>query len=192
MVENQKELKVIAGLVLAAGAGSRFGQPKAAVEFAGERLVDRAVTLLRDSGCEKVFVVLGAWVSEVPNAKVLINENWQVGMSSSLKVGLEELISNDEIDSVVITLVDLPGINVAAVKEIIHSPGDLVVATFNQKRGHPVKFAREHFAAIAQTLSGDSGAREYLRGRSDVVLVELSHLAEGSDLDLPGEIEKFS
>ena len=56
------------GLVLAAGAGRRLGGPKARVVVAGERLVDRAVRVLREGGLRSRLVVLGAWVGEVPGA----------------------------------------------------------------------------------------------------------------------------
>ncbi|MGA1145657.1 MAG: NTP transferase domain-containing protein, partial [Candidatus Nanopelagicales bacterium] len=51
----------VAGVVLAAGEGKRFGGPKAPFEYDGERLVDRAVRVLREAGCDPVFVILGAW-----------------------------------------------------------------------------------------------------------------------------------
>ena len=54
----------VAGLVLAAGEGRRFGGPKAPAVIDGERLVDRAVRVLRAGGCDPVYVVLGAWVGE--------------------------------------------------------------------------------------------------------------------------------
>ena len=64
-----------AGLVLAAGEGRRFGGPKAPYVLDGERLVDRAVRVLREAGCDPVVVVLGAWVGEVPGAEVVGNED---------------------------------------------------------------------------------------------------------------------
>ncbi|MCG5440355.1 NTP transferase domain-containing protein, partial [Micromonospora foliorum] len=56
-----------AGLLLAAGAGRRFGRPKALVELDGEPLVRRAIRLLGDGGCAPVHVVLGAGADEVPD-----------------------------------------------------------------------------------------------------------------------------
>ncbi|MBB0994770.1 NTP transferase domain-containing protein, partial [Dietzia sp. SLG510A3-40A3] len=75
------------GLVLAAGAGRRFGGPKALVDFRGVRLVDRAVGLLRAGGCDRVLVVSGAVELEVPGAEVVHNPDWDTGMGSSLRVG---------------------------------------------------------------------------------------------------------
>jgi CTP:molybdopterin cytidylyltransferase MocA len=179
---------VQATLILAAGQGRRFGGPKAPYIFQGKRLVDRAVDYSRDAGIDKVFVVLGAWVGEVPNAELIINQNWQEGMGSSLRVGLNELISHDEhneIEEVLVTLVDLPDLNGEVFSRIAKCPGQLVAATYKGVRGHPVKFARAHWYPIIETLSGDSGAKEYLNSHaSELVLVEVGDLATGGDLDL--------
>ena len=104
----------MAGLVLAAGSGTRYGQPKAPVVIDGERLVDRAARLLREAGCDPVVVVLGAWVGDVPDAEVALNADWAEGMGSSLRVGLTALEKRAEVDRAVITLVDLPGLTAEA------------------------------------------------------------------------------
>ena len=174
-----------ATLILAAGQGRRFGGPKAPYIFQGKRLVDRAVENSRDAGIDKVFVVLGAWVGEVPNAELIINQNWQEGMGSSLRVGLTELISHSEIEEVLVSLVDLPDLNGALFSRIAKCPGRLVAATYKGVRGHPVKIERTHWSPIIETLSGDSGAKDYLNSHaSELVLVEVGHLATGEDLDM--------
>ena len=173
-----------AGLVLAAGAGTRYGQPKAPVVIDGERLVDRAVRVLREAGCFPIAVVLGAWIGDVPGAVVVENPDWESGMGSSLRHGLQWARDTDA-ESVVVTLVDLPGLTPQAVSRIADHPGELVSATFDGQRGHPVKFGREHWDALIASATGDAGAREYLRSRDDLVLVEISDLADGQDLDTP-------
>ena len=174
-----------ATLILAAGQGRRFGGPKAPYIYQGKRLVDRAVENSRDAGIDKVFVVLGAWVGEVPNAELIINQNWQEGMGSSLRVGLTELIPQIEIEEVLVSLVDLPDLNGALFSKIAKSPGHLVAATYKGVRGHPVKIERRHWIPIIETLSGDSGAKDYLNSHaSELVLVEVGDLATGEDLDM--------
>ena len=78
----------VAGLVLAAGEGRRFGGPKAVVELDGERLVDRAVRILTEGGCSPVVVVSGAVPLTVADVDVVPNPLWPSGMGSSLRVGL--------------------------------------------------------------------------------------------------------
>ncbi len=181
----------VAGLVLAAGGGLRIGTPKAEIEIEGERFVDRAVRILKEAGCEKVFVVLGPWVGDVSGAVIIENPTWQEGMGSSLLAGLSVLSKDAEISAMVLTLVDLPGLTAAGVAKIIDHPSDLVAATFKGEQGHPVKFGRRHWAAMAESVGGDTGAKGYLRGRHELALVEIGHICDGVDVDTLVELEKF-
>ena len=175
-----------AGLVLAAGEGRRFGGPKAPYVLAGERLVDRAVRLLREGGAEPVVVVLGAWVGEVPDADVVVNPDWSQGMGSSLRVGLARMPAYDDVDRVVVTLVDLVGLTSAAVRRVADADADLAAATYDGERGHPVLLGRAHWAGAAAAAIGDRGARVYLDGHH-ATAVEVGDLATGADLDLRPE-----
>jgi nicotine blue oxidoreductase len=174
-----------AGLILAAGEGKRFGGPKAPYVHNGERLVDRAVKVLVDAGCSPIFVVLGAWVGEVPGATVLENKDWPTGMGSSLQVGLTRLNSEADIDEVVVSLVDLPGLTSDAVTRIVETPGDIVVAAYDAKRGHPVKFASSTWPELIKSATGDQGARSYIAEHPEqIVLVEVGDVATGEDMDI--------
>ncbi len=177
----------VAGLVLAAGSGSRFGQPKAPVVVDGERLVDRAVRVMIEAGCDPVVVVLGAWVGHVEGANVVVNDAWPEGMGSSLRTGLTHLRDESDADRAVITLVDLPGLTTSAVERLINSSADAPAAqcTYDGERGHPVCLARTLWDEAIDVARGDEGARRLLREHRDVVLVEVGDVADGSDLDLP-------
>lgn len=181
------------GVVLAAGAGRRFGRPKAPVLIDGERLVDRAVRVLRQGGCQRVLVVLGAWVGAVPDATVSVNPHWPSGMGSSLRWGLQYLLAESlteppsahhhpQARRALITLVDLPGLTPAAVRRLCREPDDLVAASYAGQQGHPVLIAEQHWPALIAELSGDCGARQYLQ-RHGARLVPLDKLASGADLD---------
>jgi CTP:molybdopterin cytidylyltransferase MocA len=178
-----------AGLVLAAGSGSRYGQPKAPVVLDGERLVDRAVRVLTEGGCDPVLVVLGAWVGEVDGADIVVNDAWPEGMGSSLREGLRTLTERSGVEAVVVTLVDLPGLTAEAIRRVAATaPEALVVqATYSGERGHPVRLSRELWAQAIDVAHGDEGARRLLRGREDVVLVEVGDVADGYDVDVPSE-----
>ncbi|MGI8626210.1 MAG: nucleotidyltransferase family protein, partial [Geodermatophilaceae bacterium] len=86
----------VAGLVLAAGAGRRYGMPKALVTYEGRLLVERAYRLVAEV-CDPVFVVLGAGADEIMSradlgrARVVVNSDWETGMASSLRTGLAAL-----------------------------------------------------------------------------------------------------
>ena len=89
-------VSTVAAVVLAAGGGRRYGMPKALVEYEGSLLVERAVRTAR-AVCDPVLVVLGAQAVDVwrqadlDGATVLANEDWETGMASSLRTGLDGL-----------------------------------------------------------------------------------------------------
>lgn len=177
----------VAGLVLAAGAGTRFGQPKAPVVVDGERMVDRAVRILSEGGCHPVYVVLGAWVGEVDGADILVNDDWPEGMGSSLRMGLQAVSEQSTADAVIVTLVDLPGLTAEAIRRIADTDAELAAACYAGERGHPVKLSRRHWDEAIAVAQGDEGARRLLRARDDVVLVEVGDVAAGYDVDVPVE-----
>lgn len=174
----------MAGVVLAAGEGKRFGGPKAPFEYEGERLVDRAVRVLREASCDPVLVILGAWEGHVDNALTIVNGGWEEGMGSSLRIALSYVNANTEAEYALVTLVDLPGLTSEAVARVMQAPPGIAVATFQGERGHPVRIPREHFPELIDTVAGDQGARAFLSGRDDVQWVEVADVADGSDLDL--------
>jgi CTP:molybdopterin cytidylyltransferase MocA len=141
----------VAGLLLAAGAGRRFGTPKALVSLHGKLFVDSAADLLRAAGCDPVVVVLGAQASEVREKAVLDgvtvvdNPRWDTGMGSSLRTGLHAV---GAADAVVVLPVDTPGVTVAALHRFLAlaEPKALARATYHGEVGHPVLIGSDHFA----------------------------------------------
>ncbi|MFM8774522.1 MAG: NTP transferase domain-containing protein [Actinomycetota bacterium] len=171
-----------AGLGLAAGEGRRFGGPKAPAVVDGERLVDRAVRILREGGCDPIAVVLGAWVGEVQGAQIVVNDEWPEGMGSSVRAGLAAL----DADRVVVTLVDLPGMSAEAIRRFVDSPSRLAQGAFGGERGHPVVIGSEHVDGVVRAARGDRGARDYLREHAaEVSVIEIGDVASGEDLDEP-------
>jgi CTP:molybdopterin cytidylyltransferase MocA len=185
----------VAALVLAAGAGSRYGAPKALVELDGERLVDRAIRVLRQGGIIPTYVVQGAAVlTDLSGAEVVDNPDWPSGMGSSLRAGISALPA--AVQAVVVVPVDQPGLTAAALGRVLAAAqGDrqqaLVVATYAGRRGHPVLLGRRHWAGVAGAAVGDTGARAYLATRPDVVEVECADVASGVDVDEPADLDRF-
>ncbi len=172
-----------AGILLAAGAGTRYGMPK--VLAAQGEWLRLAVEALVCGGCDDVAVVLGAAIVDVPaHARSVVADDWRCGMGVSLRTGLAAI---PEADYAVILTVDTPDIGadvVARVLEAAHeSPSGLARATYDGRPGHPVVIAREHWTALRATLDGDEGARRFLAARTDVVTVDCADLASGRDVD---------
>ena len=182
----------VAGLVLAAGEGRRFGGPKALAELGGERLVDRAARVLREGGCDPVYVVSGAVELEVPGATTVPNSDWRTGMGSSLRTGLVAL--PDTVDGVVISLVDQPGIGadvVARLRERLSAGTQLAVASYDGAQRNPVAVARGLWAAVLAETHGDEGARGFIRGHPDLVdTVDCTDIADPADIDTEAELAK--
>ncbi|WP_127931999.1 nucleotidyltransferase family protein [Nonomuraea polychroma] len=178
----------VAGLLLAAGQGARLGRPKALVEYAGERLVDRGVRLLEEGGCHPVVVVLGAATVQVRGAVTVRNPDWASGMGSSLRVGLAAL--PEEAEAVVIALVDQPLIRPGAVRALIGAGASVAVATYGGKRRNPVLIGREHFAEVAERAVGDVGARPFLKAHPELIIeVPCDEHGDPADIDTPEDLD---
>ncbi|GAA5052946.1 nicotine blue oxidoreductase [Thermocatellispora tengchongensis] len=182
-----------AGLLLAAGSGSRLGRPKALVEVAGETLVERGVRVLHDGGCHPVVVVLGAAMVQVRGAVAVHNPDWRSGMGSSLRAGLSALPPGAE--RVVIALVDQPKVGAEAVRRLIAAAREgatVAVATYGGQPRNPVLISREHLAEVAATAVGDVGARAFLRAHPELVTpVPCDDVADPADIDTPEDLSAF-
>jgi len=175
------------GLLLAAGAGRRMGRPKALVDT---WLVD-AVMVLRDGGCARVTVVLGA-AAEVArpllegyDVEVVVADDWADGMGASLRTGLRSLPT--QATAALVNLVDLPDVGADVVRRLLDRPVSahtLARATYDETPGHPVLIGRDHWAGVIESATGDQGARSYLGGH-EVARVECGDLATGRDVDAP-------
>lgn len=178
----------VAGLLLAAGAGTRLGVPKATLEYRGERLVDRGVRTLAEGGCHPVVVVLGAVTPQVRGAVVVRNPDWRGGLGSSLRLGLAALPPRAA--AVVVALVDQPLVRAEAVRLLVASGASVAVATYAGRPRNPVLIAREHFAAVAEYAVGDAGARLFLRARPELVThVEVP--GDPSDIDTREDLRRL-
>jgi nicotine blue oxidoreductase len=183
-----------AGLLLAAGAGRRFGMPKALVSWHGRLLVERAAEVLHRAGCAPVVAVLGAAAGEVraraqlPDTRLVDNPDWSTGMGSSLRAGLDAL-AGTAAPAVLVLPVDVPGVTPAAVRRLgaLAAPDALARATYHGMPGHPVLIGRDHWADVGEQAQGDAGAREYLRQHPPRD-VPCEDVATGEDVDHPGDL----
>jgi len=187
-----------AGIVLAAGRGSRFGTRKQLALLRGKPLLEYPLAALEDSGVMERIVVLGADAEEILNnvdlhgALPVICEDWAVGQSRSLGKGIEALGATS---AAMILLGDQPYVSSAAVKRVLRArtPGGWAVrATYNGKAGHPVLIERRFFAAIRQ-LEGDVGARLLIDGASaGVTNVPCDDIASDIDVDCAATLEALN
>jgi molybdenum cofactor cytidylyltransferase len=160
---------VIAAVVLAAGAATRFGSPKQRL------LLPHVLTALRESSVGEVVVVTGAHEVEAA-ARVVACEEWERGPGASLRCGLVAV--SHKVEAAVVVLADGPSLDPRAVDRVIQAwregAGDRLAATYDGvNRSHPVLLAREAWSEIP-----DEGAR-----RLAVALVPCDDLTEPGDVD---------
>jgi CTP:molybdopterin cytidylyltransferase MocA len=185
---------VVAGILLAAGEGSRLGKPKAQIEIGGESLARRGVALLRNGGAAPVVVVSGAVAVDLPGVLGVHNPDWRSGMGSSLAAGLRAVPAG--CDAAVIALVDQPLIGPEAVRRLIaaHEAGaNVAVAVYHGVPRNPVLIARQHWAAVIGLAVGDTGARPFLRAHPELVTtVECGDTGRPDDVDTVFDLERLA
>ena len=176
----------VGGVVLAAGAGTRYGMPKV---LGGEgQWLRSAVSALHDGGCDEIVVVLGAAIVDVPTpARAVVARDWAEGMSASLRAGMATMESGPAEYAVLIT-VDTPDIGAEVVRRVLAaaraSSSGLARAGYGRRPGHPVVVARRHWPELVASAAGDQGGRAFLRERTDVTWVDCADLATGADIDV--------
>jgi molybdenum cofactor cytidylyltransferase len=174
------------GIVLAAGAGTRFGGGKQLALLDGRPLLEHAVAAACAASLDRVVVVLGDRADEVRaavdfgRAEPLVCADWAEGLSASLRCGLAA--AGDE--RAVITLGDEPALPPAAIDAVLAVEGPAVRATWGGRPGHPV--AIEPGLARSFQLRGDTGLRALLAG---AVEVECRHLGRPVDVDTRSDLE---
>ena len=164
---------MVAAVVLAAGAGSRFGGPKQAL------LLPDVLRRVRESSVDDVLVVTGAHPLKT-DARVVRSPDWELGPGASLRCGLAAL--DEDVEAGVVVLADGPDLSPAAVDRVVAAwrsgAGEIVAASYGGDRGHPVVLGRSVWSRIP-----DEGARAL-----EPVLVPCDDLGSPGDVDIADEI----
>ena len=168
---------MIAAVVLAAGAATRFGAPKQRL------LLPSVLARLKEARVDEIVVVAGAYPLEIEGARLVDCPDWERGPGASLRCGLAALAA--EVEAAVVVLADGPNIAPEAVDRLISTwregGGDVLAASYGAVRGHPVVISRAAWQAIP-----DEGARAL-----PAVLVPCDDLGPPGDVDTADEIGRL-
>ena len=191
--------------MLAAGASVRMGEPKQLLRFEGETLLRRAVNAAIGSECPPVIVVLGAEAERLSQevvgleTQIIINQEWQEGMSSSIRCGISalEAITSEKAQAAILMLCDQPFVTSIVINRLIeeyhHTNAAIVASEYgtgkDNTRGVPALFSRLLFPDLMQ-LHGEEGAKRIImRHASQVSAVIVPEAA--LDIDSPCDYRKL-
>lgn len=188
---------MIPGIVLAAGASSRMGRPKALLQASGQSFVAGVIQTLLGAGAQPVVAVIrpgaDAIATEIrrSGATPVINPFPDEGQLSSLLAGLDS-VQRLEPAAVLVTLVDVPAVRCATIRTLLGrlsgSPAAILRATYHGRHGHPVVFRRSVFEALRRADPG-AGAKAVLRAHP-VEDVEVEDPGVVDDIDTPEDYDR--
>lgn len=168
-----------AAVILAGGGSSRFGEPKQKILYKGKSLLKHVIDTAIDAGCQPVITILGAFAEEIhadiekEKVNIFHNPQWEEGMSSSIRLGIEMLKKTETTVSEVIVMVcDQPFVTTELLNHLISekaaSGKDIVACSYNYTLGVPVLFDKKIFPELL-LLKGDEGAKKLLTSHEQCV-----------------------
>ena len=189
----------VAGVILAAGASKRFGQPKQLLSFCGKTFIENVIETALSAALFPVIVVLGANASEIKQKlvqyqgliEIVVNSEWKVGQSSSIRVAINKI--EDQAQAAIFFLVDQPQIRTNLVLALVGSylqKREPIIAPFvGEKRGNPVLFDQSVFEKL-NLLSSDQGGR-ILFNEIPPARMEWTDTSLFFDVDSPEDYQKL-
>nr|WP_321412567.1 nucleotidyltransferase family protein [uncultured Allomuricauda sp.] len=163
----------IAVVILAAGGSTRLGRPKQLVEFKGKTLLEHTMDEVGMLGFQNKILVLGANQEEIWNKidskgfKVVVNSDWERGMASSIKIGLEAALAEEAgLDCVLFLVSDQPFLERTNLIKLVHTQltknPKATYSQYGENIGVPAIFGKTAFPLLLQ-LDGDEGAKKLLQ-----------------------------
>jgi len=169
---------MIAALVLAAGGSSRLGAPKQLLPWGDTTLLGHVLDSVRELLFDELFVVIGASGDEIldrvdlTGTTVIENPEWEEGMASSLRVGLDAVLRLSRAEAVAIFLGDQPDVSEEVVSGLLKArrstKRQAIVPKYRYIWGNPVVVERSLWPRL-MSLEGDEGAKGLLQAHPEWV-----------------------
>lgn len=191
---------MIAALVLAAGGSRRLGRPKQVEPWGGTTLLGHVVGWVRSLPVDEVWVVLGAEAERVmqqvdlSGCGVVINPEWEEGMASSLRAGMDALTRLSKAEAALVVLGDQPKVDPEVAIELLErrrrSKALAILPKYRYAWGHPVLIDRALWPRM-MSLTGDQGARGLLKAHPEWVEEVWVESLPPRDVDTAGDVEEL-
>ena len=193
-------MKGLSVIILAAGAARRMKQAKMLLPFEHSTILQTILARAKDIEPDTICVVTGFYHKEIlqiihdEQVHFIFNEQWEEGMSGSIKKGLSYLVQqNPELQSVLIMVADQPYITSALLEEMItlqeQGQKGIIAASYAGIHGTPVLFRKNYFSSL-ENLVGDKGARSILQHYPDDLVTVGFPLGE-IDIDTEEDYKKI-
>jgi nicotine blue oxidoreductase len=197
--DDRRPVSGVTAILLAAGAGSRFGGSKLLAPFRGRPLIETALSELRESPVDEIIAVVGAEGEKLRRicssygVRLVENPDWTEGISTSVRAGLRACRPGAR--AAVAALADQPLVGAAAVERLVKAFGEgaeIAVATYGGRLRNPVLFARGAWPLLERELSGDEGARVVLKRHPELVMeVPCDDIADPADVDTVEDLRRL-
>lgn len=185
-------------LILAAGPSERLGTPKQLIDWGSSTLLQHVIELVAQTPVDATWVVLGAFIDEIleevdfGDAGIVENPEWEEGIASSLRVGLDAMTRRTETNAALVVLGDQPELDPDVVRSLIEryeeTGGPAVIPKYRYQRGNPVLIDRSLWPRV-MSLEGDQGARTLLQAHPEWVEEVWFPTAMPRDVDTEQDVE---
>jgi len=172
MISASNAIKNCTAIILAAGQSSRLGTPKQLLKYQNKTLLQHAIDTAKQSKLRSIVVILGSNANNIlketdtSGIHVVINDDWETGMASTIRCGIQSLQELDpDANAAVLMVCDQPYVTTDLLNSLIETQKEtskaIIVSQYGDTIGTPALFQKQFFEKLI-ALEGDSGAKKII------------------------------